>query len=55
MNSDGSYTQLKGKNESGMTSQLAMVEQANERLREATAQKRRKPQKVRRRNIRYRD
>ena len=54
MNADGSYTQLQGKNESGMTSQMAMVEQANERLRAATRQKRRKPQKVRRRNIRYR-
>ena len=54
MNGDGSYTQLEGKNEDGMTSQLAMVEQAHERLRRAKKQKKRKPSKVRRRNIRYR-
>ena len=54
MNSDGTYTQLHGKNEEGMTSQLAMVEHAHQRLRQANRQKRRKPPKVRRRNIRYR-
>ena len=54
MNADGSYRQLQGKGDSGMTSQMAMVEQANKRSRQASRQKRRKTYKVRRRNIRYR-
>ncbi|MEM7564649.1 MAG: polyphosphate kinase 1 [Pseudomonadota bacterium] len=54
MNADGSYTQLQGKSESGESSQMALSNRASERLREATRLKRRKPQGIRRRNIRYR-
>ena len=54
MNADGSYTQLQGKSETGESSQMALIAHANDRLREATRLKRRKPQGVRRRNIRYR-
>ena len=54
MNSDGSYTQLEGKNKEGKTSQMAMIDQAHERQKLADKQKRRKPSKVRGRNIRYR-
>ncbi len=54
MNADGSYTQLQGKSETGESSQMALSAHANDRLREATRLKRRKPQGVRRRNIRYR-
>jgi polyphosphate kinase len=50
MNADGSYTRLAGKNKDG-GSQQAFIQQAQERIRNATRLKRRKPQSVRRRNI----
>ena len=51
MNSDGSYTQLIGSNEDGASSQQALIQDAQERSRDAKRLKRRKPQTVRRRNI----
>jgi polyphosphate kinase len=53
MNSDGSYVKLKGKDSTAESSQQALIEQATDRLREATRLKRRKPQGARRRNIRH--
>ena len=54
MNSDGSYTRLQGKQEDGEGSQQALIRQAQERIRDATRLKRRKPQAARRRNIHLR-
>ncbi len=54
MNSDGSYTQLQGKNESGDGSQQALILDAQERIRDVQRLKRRKTQGVRRRNIHMR-
>jgi polyphosphate kinase len=54
MNSDGSYTRLEGSNESGDGSQQALIQDAQERIRDAKRLKRRKPQGVRRRNIHMR-
>jgi polyphosphate kinase len=54
MNADGSYTRLQGKNELGEGSQQALIRQAQERIRDATRLKRRKPQAARRRNIHLR-
>ena len=51
MNSDGSYTRLVGGDESGASSQQALIEDAQERIRDAKRLKRRKPQAARRRNI----
>ena len=51
MNSDGSYNHLVGDNEAGAGSQQALIENAQERIREAKRLKRRKPQAARRRNI----
>jgi polyphosphate kinase len=51
MNSDGSYTQILGNDEAGASSQQALIEDAQERIRDATRLKRRKPQAARRRNI----
>ncbi len=51
MNSDGSYTHLLGKNKEGESSQQALIRQAQQRIRDATRLKRRKPQAARRRNI----
>jgi polyphosphate kinase len=51
MNPDGSYVRLVGSNESGASSQLALIEDAQERVRDAKRLKRRKPQAARRRNI----
>ena len=51
MNSDGSYTQILGDDEDGASSQQALIEDAQERIRDATRLKRRKPQAARRRNI----
>jgi polyphosphate kinase len=51
MNSDGSYTRLVGSDESGASSQQALIEDAQERIRDAKRLKRRKPQAARRRNI----
>ena len=49
MREDGSYLRLEGKSENG--SQQALIEDAQERIRDAKRLKRRKPQGVRRRNI----
>jgi len=54
MNADGSYTRLQGKQEDGKGSQQALIRQAQERIRDATRLKRRKPQAARRRNIHLR-
>jgi len=54
MNSDGSYTRLIGSNENGDSSQQALIEDAQERIRDAKRLKRRKPQGARRRNIHLR-
>jgi len=54
MNSDGSYTRLIGANESGDSSQQALIQDAQERIRDAKRLKRRKPQGARRRNIHLR-
>jgi polyphosphate kinase len=55
MNADGSYTRLVGSAEDGTrSSQQALIEDAQERMREAKRLKRRKPQSARRRNIRLR-
>jgi polyphosphate kinase len=54
MNADGSYTQRIGKGEHNRSSQQALIEQAQERLRDSTRLKRRKPQAARRRNIELR-
>jgi len=54
MNPDGSYTRLQGKQEDGEGSQQALIRQAQERIRDATRLKRRKPQGARRRNIHLR-
>ena len=51
MNPDGSYSRLLGKNTDGEGSQQALIRQAQDRIRDATRLKRRKPQGVRRRNI----
>ena len=53
MNADGSYVQLEGKDSTVESSQQALIDQAADRLREATRLKRRKPQGARRRNIRH--
>ncbi len=53
MNGDGSYQQLEGKDSESGGSQQALIDQAADRLREATRLKRRKPQGARRRNIRH--
>lgn len=53
MNADGSYQQLEGKDSESGGSQQALIDQAADRLREATRLKRRKPQGARRRNIRH--
>jgi len=52
MNSDGSYTQLQGKDPTSESSQQALIQQASDRLHKAMRLKRRKPQSARRRNIR---
>ncbi len=52
MNADGSYVQLEGKDSAAASSQQSLIQQAADRLREATRLKRRKPQGARRRNIR---
>jgi polyphosphate kinase len=54
MNPDGSYARLQGKSEDGAGSQQALIRQAQERIRDATRLKRRKPQGARRRNIHLR-
>jgi polyphosphate kinase len=54
MNSDGSYKRLLGKNEVGDGSQQALIRQAQERIRDATRLKRRKPRGARSRNIHLR-
>ncbi len=51
MNPDGSYKRLPGKKEAGKSSQEALIQQAQERIREATRLKRRKTQGARCRNI----
>jgi polyphosphate kinase len=51
MNADGSYNRLVGSNESNVSSQQALIEGAQERIRDAKRLKRRKPQAARRRNI----
>jgi len=51
MNPDGSYVHLEGSDEAGAGSQQALIEDAQERIREAKRLKRRKPQAARRRNI----
>jgi polyphosphate kinase len=51
MNPDGSYDHLVGSNEAGADSQQALIEDAQERIRDAKRLKRRKPQAARRRNI----
>ena len=53
MNSDGSYRLLEGKDDSVGSNQQALIQQANDRLHEATRLKRRKPQGAKRRNIRH--
>ncbi|MCH7880928.1 MAG: polyphosphate kinase 1 [Proteobacteria bacterium] len=53
MNADGSYVRLEGKDSTVTSSQQALIQQAADRLREATRLKRRKPQGARRRNIRH--
>ena len=50
MNADGSYDHLIGSNENA-SSQQALIDEAQERSRDAKRLKRRKPQTVRRRNI----
>ena len=50
MNADGSYDRLLGSNENA-SSQQALIDEAQERSRDAKRLKRRKPQSVRRRNI----
>ena len=50
MNADGSYDRLIGSNENA-SSQQALIDEAQERSRDAKRLKRRKPQTVRRRNI----
>jgi len=54
MNSDGSYTRRIGKGEHNRSSQQALIEHAQARLRDSTRLKRRKPQAARRRNIELR-
>jgi len=55
MNSDGSYTRLDGSNEKGSTSsQQALIDNSQERMRESKRLKRRKPRAARRRNIHMR-
>jgi hypothetical protein len=51
MNPDGSYIRLVGSSETGASSQQALIEDAQERIRDAKRLKRRKPQAARRRNI----
>ena len=46
MHDDGSYTQLQGKSETGEGSQQALIQDAQERIRDAQRLKRRKPQGV---------
>jgi len=53
MNEDGSYTQLEGRESLPGGSQQALIQQAADRLRQATRLKRRKPQGAKRRNIRH--
>ena len=53
MNADGSYRQIIGEDPELGGSQQALINQAADRLREATRLKRRKPQGARRRNIRH--
>ena len=52
MNADGSYELLQGDSVSAMTCHQALIDQAEDRLRQATRLKRRKPRGARRRNIR---
>ncbi len=52
MNADGSYELLQGKNTTAPSCHEALIDQAQDRLRQATRLKRRKPQGARRRNIR---
>jgi polyphosphate kinase len=52
MNADGSYELLQGDPVSAMTCHQALIDQAEDRLRQATRLKRRKPRGARRRNIR---
>ena len=52
MNADGSFVQLQGKSPTRESSQQALIQQAADRLREATRLKRRKPQSAGSRNIR---
>ena len=54
MNADGSYTRLIGESETDCSSQQALIEDAQERMREAKRLKRRKPQSARHRNIHLR-
>ena len=55
MNADGSYTRLVGSNENGTTSsQQALIDNSQERMRESKRLKRRKPRGARRRNIHMR-
>ena len=54
MNADGSYLQIPGSNEKGASSQQALIEDAQYRIRDAKRLKRRKPQAARRRNIHQR-
>ena len=53
MNADGSYTRLDGKEE-GASSQQALIDQAQERMRDAKRTRKRKSQGAGRRNIRLR-
>ena len=53
MNFDGTYRQLEAKDPESDGSQQALIDQAVDRLREATRLKKRKPQGARRRNIRH--
>ncbi len=54
MQSDGSYVLQKGTNEDGDGSQQALIQEAQERLRDAQRLKRRKSQGIHRRNIQLR-
>jgi polyphosphate kinase len=54
MNADGSYTRLPGKGKENADSQLALINLAQDRFRDATRLKRRRPQGARRRNIHLR-
>jgi polyphosphate kinase len=55
MNADGSYTRLVGSSENGTaSSQQALIDDSQERMRESKRLKRRKPRGARRRNIHMR-